>query len=407
VDNAIEDGNKYVVFTVEDSGIGIKKESFAGLFDEFEQFDSQKNHNISGTGLGLPIAKRLAGLMGGEIRFKSEYGKGSVFSFYLPFIAGDIDKVKSQVEIELVIANPDTKVLVVDDSAGNITVAVGLLAKHNIVPDIASSGMQAIEMITTNKYDLVFMDHMMPEMDGIVTTVHIREKGVNDPYYKNLPIVALTANAVSGMKEKFLENGFVDFLSKPIEVRNLNAILDKWIPNEKKMKSSEIEQFIYEENNDDTDEDIVIDIKGLNVKKGIMMVGGTAKDYLNALSVFHSDCSEKMKEMCISLEDRNLSTYTICVHALKSSLLIMGSKKLSEDAKMLESAGKANNIHYINTHNTAFVNSLEEILNNIHKVIVEKAGKKQTTSMSVESILDELQKLKTALDIVYIISFSS
>jgi CheY-like chemotaxis protein len=130
---------------------------------------------------------------------------------------------------------PNAEVLVVDDIITNLKVAKGLLLPYNMKVDVCKNGMTAIEAMKTNRYDLVFMDHRMPDMDGIETTLRIREMGNEDPYYKNVPIIALTANAISGTREMFLENSFNDFLSKPIDTVQLNAIMDKWLPKEKKI----------------------------------------------------------------------------------------------------------------------------------------------------------------------------
>ncbi|MDR1947672.1 MAG: response regulator, partial [Desulfovibrio sp.] len=181
----------YLSVSVEDTGIGIKKEDFPRLFESFEQVDKDKNRGITGTGLGLPITKRLTDLMGGEIFIESEYGKGSVFTILLPLDEGDPLKAEISKGRKRCRVSQDIRILVVDDNALNLTVAQGFLARHGVRAETAESGEEAIEKVCTASYDLVFMDHMMPGMDGIETVHRIR--ALPGAYYADLPIVALSA----------------------------------------------------------------------------------------------------------------------------------------------------------------------------------------------------------------------
>ncbi|MDR2005890.1 MAG: response regulator [Acidaminococcales bacterium] len=226
-------GREYIEFSVKDTGIGIKQEDMPKLFEVFSQLDLKKNKGIVGTGLGLSITKNLVSMMGGELKVESEYGKGSVFTVLLPLIEGDPDNIDRSNELARVMAKDDATVLVVDDNHINITVALGLLATHNISGNAADSGEQAIEKVKGKQYDIVFMDHMMPGMDGIEATKRIR--GIKGEFYKRLPIIALTANAVTGARDTFIESGMNDFISKPIEPAQLNSVLAKWLPPEKIM----------------------------------------------------------------------------------------------------------------------------------------------------------------------------
>lgn len=229
-------------FDVEDTGIGIKEENIEDIFDAFNQVDTRRNRNIQGTGLGLAISKNLANLMDGNLTVKSEYGKGSTFSIvikqsvssYVPMgekVANalisdkynELDFEEEKVEIK----KPGKKVLVVDDIEMNLIIAQGLLQTYDIEVDTALSGQEAVQKVQENDYDIVFMDHMMPELDGIDTTKIIR--GLEGEKYKNLTIIALTANAINEAKEMFLNEGMQDFLAKPIEPKNLDAIVLKWL----------------------------------------------------------------------------------------------------------------------------------------------------------------------------------
>jgi len=224
--------------TIEDSGIGIKQEELPKLFEDFTRIDEKRNSRIEGTGLGLPIARSLCRAMGGDITVTSEYGKGSIFTATMIQTVDDSRPMGGIAAAQVTNAGtqhatfiaPDCEVLVVDDSPINLLVAEGLLASYAMNVLTCLSGREAVEMVQTRSFDLVFMDHMMPEMDGMETVAAIRALG---GHFKELPIAALTANAVLGMREMFLSNGFNDFLAKPIGTAELDTLLQKWIPAEK------------------------------------------------------------------------------------------------------------------------------------------------------------------------------
>jgi CheY-like chemotaxis protein len=221
-----------LTMVVSDTGIGIEEKNISRLFGSFNQFDSKKNAGIEGTGLGLAITRSLCIAMGGDISVTSEYGKGSTFTAtisleYPPegveIDLDDADSANSDSDLFL----PNAKVLIVDDLEINVEIAAELLTIVGIKADTVLSGMEALEKCKEKHYDLILMDHMMPEMDGLETTAEIR--AMDDEYYKGVPIIALTANAVSGVKDMFLENGMNDFVSKPIEIKDLFAVLKKWL----------------------------------------------------------------------------------------------------------------------------------------------------------------------------------
>jgi PAS domain S-box-containing protein len=225
--------------TVEDSGIGIKKEDKACLFHEFFRADHRRNLAVEGTGLGLSITKSLCSAMNGSLMMESEYGKGSTFTAVLVQAftdgrpLGNIDKKAEARGIYKVrFTAPGFRVLVVDDNMTNLKVMEGLLSPYRLDIRSCTSGEKAIELVREHRYDLVFMDHMMPGMDGIEATRAIRE--LENGRFRNLPVAALTANALSGMREMFLANGFDDFLPKPVEISKLNEFMEKWIPVEKR-----------------------------------------------------------------------------------------------------------------------------------------------------------------------------
>ena len=291
---------------------------------------------------------------------------------------------------------PDAKVLVVDDINTNLKVAEGLLLPYKMQVNLCSSGLAAIEAMKSTRYDLVFMDHKMPVMDGIEATTRIREMDDTDPYFRKVPVIALTANAVSGTKEMFLENGFNDYLSKPIDTVQLNAVLERWIP-EKKQRASKAASG---KKNARKEPEIQsnIRIEGINVSRGIALSGGTTEQYLDTLALFYKDGLEKIKELTKCVETDDLSLYTIYVHALKSASANIGAQALSEAAKVLEEAGDNEDPNFVKTHNTGFLADLRTLLDRINDVLISfrknAGGKKADT----ETIKAELVNLKTAIN---------
>jgi len=235
---------------------------------------------------------------------------------------------------------------------------------------------------------------MMPEMDGIEATKLIREMSRENPYYADLPIIALTANAISGTKEMFLSNGLNDFLSKPIDMVKLNAILAKHLPKEKQEK---LETKVIDANSTDL-EAMEMEIDGIDIKKGISMTGGTFKGYMQTLAVFREDGLQKIDEIRKSLETENYPLYATYVHALKSALANIGASELSENAKALEFAGKQKDTAFIGSNNAQFLMNLETILNSLGNVLSSGGNEKHKTYVDFELLRSELNRLKEALE---------
>jgi signal transduction histidine kinase/CheY-like chemotaxis protein/HPt (histidine-containing phosphotransfer) domain-containing protein len=284
------------------------------------------------------------------------------------------------------ICAPKARVLVVDDINTNLKVTEGLLSPYEMQVDLCLNGLEAIKAVKNNQYDLVFMDHMMPEMNGVDATKHIRELG--DDYHINLPIIALTANAVSGTKEMFLSSGFDDFLSKPIDTVKLNNILEKWLPREKQEKLNREIRI-----NEDSDLDEAVEIDGVNIKKGISITGGVLKNYLQTLSVFHKDGIQKIEQLKKCLESNDYSLYATYTHALKGASASIGADELSEMAKQLEFAGKQEDVQFIKMHNDEFLINLQNLLNNIKAAL----GEKREKPVNLEILKSKLAILKEAL----------
>lgn len=227
----IDENNLDLKFRVADTGIGIMKDDYEMIFESFSQVNSKRNREVEGTGLGLAITQRLVRLMNGTIEVESEYGVGSVFKISIPQSLGSKPSGKEE---ETAGAGgfiaPEAQVLVVDDNSVNLFVAKSLLERFCVKPVCVTSGEQAIAAAAKTKYDLVFMDYMMPKMDGIEATHRIREE---NPEYKDIPVIAFTANAVEEARELLLKEGMDDFLAKPVKITDIEAILRKWLPKEK------------------------------------------------------------------------------------------------------------------------------------------------------------------------------
>ena len=219
-----------IAFAITDTGMGIKDEDISLIFESFSQSVIHKNRYIQGTGLGLPICKSLVDLMGGFIAVTSEYGKGSTFTVTLPKVFGEESQIESETVTEVNLEAPTARVLVVDDIDVNLYVVEAILESYGLQTDLALSGKEALELVQEKDFDLLFMDHMMPVMDGIETAKAIRALGGK---YRTIPIIILTANVMEEARAMFREEGMDDFLAKPLESNKMTAILEKWLPKDK------------------------------------------------------------------------------------------------------------------------------------------------------------------------------
>ncbi|MCL1908974.1 MAG: ATP-binding protein [Holophagaceae bacterium] len=287
---------------------------------------------------------------------------------------------------------PDALALVVDDVETNLNVAKGLLSLYEVQTVLCLGGREAIEAIATKQFDFVLMDHMMPEMDGIEATERIRAMGASDPYFKHVPIIALTANAVVGTRELFLAKGFDDFLSKPVDMAKLSAILAKWTPKEKQKKPSPKSASI-------SSDALGMAIEGLDDRKGIANTGGTIEGFIKTLTAFISDGQKKVKEIRACIEKNDIGLYTIYVHALKSSAACIGASRLSEIAETLEAAGKAKDIDFILAHTGKLVADLECLITNINNGLLRpRLGVGQDSQKDTAELIRGLSGLKEAID---------
>jgi|GEM_PF-897987 len=265
---------------------------------------------------------------------------------------------------------PGARLLVVDDIPTNLKVVEGLLAPYKVTVDTCLSGSEAIDLVKWQNYDIVFMDHMMPEMDGIEATTFIRnwEKESKDEgaVRDAVTIVALTANAVSGMKELFIENGFNDFLAKPIEVSKLDKILERWIPAAKRKKAKD-----YASKNTAASAAVIshLIIPGVDTAKGIAKTGGTLAGYKQVLSVFYKDAKDRLPLLQTMPNAKTLPMFITHVHALKSASASLGAQEISKEAARLEAAGKAEDMMFFEKNLSLFTENLAELAENIGAVL--------------------------------------
>ena len=372
VNEKISDEKIKLCVSVSDTGIGIKEEDIEKLFSAFERIEEKRNRTIEGTGLGMNITQKFLNLMNSEIKVKSEYGKGSTFSFELEqkiinaepignFHENYKKSLANQKEYREKFTAPDAKILVVDDTPMNLTVVKGLLKPMKIQIDVCESGLKCLEMVKKNKYDAIFLDHRMPEPDGIETYNMMKAQRENKN--QETPIIALTANAISGAREMFLAEGFNDYLSKPIDSNELEKMLIKYLPSEKIKKATEQEK-----------EEIKIpeeikNLKGLDIKFGIEHCGGV-EEYEQALKIYANSIENGSTEIEKFFEVEDWKNYTTKVHALKSSSKIIGATKLSELARELEDAGNLNDTDKIKKDTKKLLElyrSYEEILRGLIK----------------------------------------
>ncbi len=337
-----EDGA--LVIHMEDTGVGIRQEDMPFLFESYGRLDRKANRHIEGTGLGLTICRQLTELMGGQIGVDSTYGVGSDFWVRLPQKVVDPtpggayqDGVRKESDLHYnTFTAPEAVVLVVDDQPINLKVCQGLLRPYEMAVYTARSGEEALRQMTQVWPDLVFMDHMMPDMDGVETTARIREMGKKDPYFAVVPIIALTANAMKGVREFFLEQGFNDFIAKPVEIDRLDEMLRTWLPEDKQearpFETGPIEPEPVPEE--------LLHLYGIDAGQG-MAYCGTADIYRKTLVLFREQIPGRIRNIETALQEDHLENYVIEVHSLKSAARWIGAAKLGDLAEELEMAGRA------------------------------------------------------------------
>ena len=334
----VNEDEELITFCVEDTGCGIKEKDLGKIFEDFRQVDSKRNRSVEGTGLGLAIVKHLVELMNGTIDVESTYGKGTIFTITIPQKIVDYRPVSEMPEIPdaphaeqgniEMFAAPGVKVLIVDDNVINRKVARGFLKNYSLDLTEAESGPEAVELVHENRYDIIFMDHMMPGMDGIEAAEIIRRDcGENGA----APVmIALTANAMDGMREQFLEHGFQDFIPKPLDRRDLNQVLLRWIP-EKYRQTENIEVESKPLNPE------VFRIEGVDMDAAKQYFSGSEENFVELLELYCMDGKRKIK-LLEELVESDILRYQIEVHGLKSASANIGAMKVSSMAREQENA---------------------------------------------------------------------
>jgi len=379
----------FLSFVVTDTGHGMTAAEVSNMFDEYSRFNMETNRTTEGTGLGMSITKHLIRLMNGEISVNSELGKGTTFKLLLPQKEIDSKTIgkervenlqkfhydispllkKSQILREPM---PYGSVLIVDDVETNLYVAEGLLTAYDLKIDLAKSGYETIDKIKEGKiYDVVFMDHMMPKMDGVETTKKLREMG-----YKH-PVVALTANAVVGQSEIFLQNGFDDYISKPIDIRQLNMVLNRLIRDKqppsviekaRKNKSELLKQ--------------PINIAETQIQLSPKIKNVFLCDAINVIKVLESALDNKFSN------DADIQAYIINIHAIKSALANIGETNISAIAARLEDAGRESNNNLLLSETPEFLTALKNLMN---KLTPEENEEINISSSSLNFLKEKLQ----------------
>jgi len=302
----------------------------------------------------------------------------------------------SSEELTVRFVAPDATVLVVDDIRINLKVASGLLSPYKMEIDLCNSGAKALEAVRSKRYDIVFMDHRMPEMDGVEAMEHIRAMGAEDEYYLSLPIVALTANALCGMKEQYLQSGFNDYLTKPVDTVELNTVLEKWIPKEKQTyDTAELDKTEIAHSAAVP----ILTIAGVDVKKGVYLTGGDPDRYFDILAAFAEEWQNLKNDIVKYHAKGEIKLLTILVHALKGASAVIGATRLSEAAYAMEMAGQREDRAYIKNKKEELLDMLQSMINSINEALSRQNADSGKTDASADAgqFYSELGKLSTAL----------
>ncbi|MCL1904216.1 MAG: response regulator [Oscillospiraceae bacterium] len=396
-------------FSVSDTGIGIRKNDLKNLFDDYNQVDTKANRLIEGTGLGLSIAKGLTELMNGEITVESEYGNGTVFcvSFLQEFVDDELidketienlcnfnytDKENTLNNSIILNARPDlsdVNILVVDNYIPNLDVARWMLGKYKMKVSCVTSGREAIDAVKSEqiRFNAIFMDHMMPGMDGIEAVRHIR--ALDSEYAKTIPVIALTANAVAGNERLFTENGFQAFLTKPVNLTKLDAVIRKLIiVNIKDIEDINNTECINCNDNTPAEAEEAahntldkkttpsIEISGIDYEAGLALFEGDEEMFLDFIRSFADNIPAELEKLRFvsRLADydaarANLPNYAIDVHTIKGAAAGIAAIDLFESAKRLEKKAKAGDLEGVLAKNTDLIRETEELISNIRACI--------------------------------------
>ena len=387
-----------------DTGIGIKTEDMDKLFTPFERIDEEKNRTIEGSGLGISIVRRLLDMMDSRLQVQSTYGKGSDFSFSVKqkvsdwTETGDLNEAYAQSVEQMShykenLHAPKAHLLFVDDTAMNLDVIKGLLKNTGIKIDTVLSGKQALEAVKNNVYDILFIDHRMPEMDGI-ETLHAMKK-MQDNKSAGKPCIALTANAISGVKKMYLNEGFDNYLSKPVNPAKLEEMIKNYLPSEYLEDSPDFENQnanITKAENQLSDSFIqkLRNIKEIDVDAALRNCG-SSELLFSTIEQYHSSINQKALELQNYFEAEDWHNYEIKVHALKSTSRLIGAIELSNLAEHLEKSADQNDIDEIQLKHKELINTFIDNLRILEPVLKNKSDDSLKPDISKEQLKDRIK----------------
>lgn len=365
-------------YRISDTGIGIKESAKAHLFDNFTRFDREINSDIEGTGLGLAIVKGSVQLMGGSIEVDSTYGKGSTFTVVLTHKIIDAKPMEclssnSQVSSALnahEMKIRDTRVLVTDDNQINLKVIKSTLEYYGFETDTAASGADAIAMCQRTQYDLVFMDQMMPGMDGIEAMKQIRAISQHYAPGGSGKIIVLTANAIAGMRKELVDKGFDEYLGKPVNFRELERVITTFVPAEK--ITIGLQQDAIPQKKEASLSELLPDI---DVEAGVGHCDGDKDLYLEILHILYDSAPEQLSVLQQLNRDQEYDKFTVHIHSLKGQLLNIGHTTLAESAKELETASREGRHEYIDSHMETFIAKYRAMLKQLETAFAAQTTK--------------------------------
>lgn len=380
-------------FSVTDTGMGIKNEDLSKLFDSFKRLELKKNRTIEGTGLGLNIVKQIVDLMHGDIVVESDYGKGSTFTVSIPQKImdkkpiDDIDTILTKSSKEKDTAHklftaPDAAILIVDDNSMNLSLMKELLKRSKMNIDLASSGKKCLELTKQKKYNIIFMDHMMPELDGVETLNLLRADKSNPN--QDSTVIALTANAIAGCREMYLEYGFNDYFSKPVHADKLDELILQYLPDElvhieyadgdkdkEDLTDNKTEQSSANAvtNKNDIENEKSSDLLYIDRETGIHYCMDSEDFYKEILSEFCKLITEYLPQLDTHFQSRDWKNYAILAHSLKSSAINIGATNFSKLSLQHELAGKEENADFITAEYSDYITTLKNLIKTIEKML--------------------------------------
>lgn len=384
-DSANQGGDLGVLcISVKDTGIGISEDDLTKLFTVFGQINTKKNRNVEGTGLGLAICKELTDAMGGVIRVESVLKQGSTFYVELPqkvadplpcnFIRDEETIYTLTKDFQIDFIAPTAKVLIVDDNKVNRQVAWEMMKLFGFEAALAESGAEAIDRVKKHliSYDLIFMDHMMPFMDGVEATQNIRQ--MPGEYAQKVPIVALTANAINGVEQQFIDAGMNDYIAKPVKIGELQKILQKWLPRHKQFPVGTSLEEIEDISNQQAVKDwkrmspdmILEQLDGIDTETGIQNCAGSQSAYFEVLQTFVA--SNLVNILNTYFEKEDLENYSVTAHSIKGACKNIGAHDVADKAYSLERAGKRGDITFIWDHHEEMVEEYTAMIKMLKKI---------------------------------------